>query len=312
KNQLKLGMHPQGSHLPAPIDRCLLLSQDLSGLPETLRGALSYALAREPIQPYRAAIRHSQRTNQTELALWSLPSAMRRAFVAKLLAQAAPFDSIVRVLTGSDGAERDVRRTEVLHGRGHWTESLARERFTVSAPSFFQVNTEVAEAMVAAVLSLAGAEGHALARLHIWDLYSGVGSFTLPLAAAGATVSAVEWEGSSIRDLRRNLDLAGLTDSVDVLPGDVARVITELADQGNLEPPDLIIVDPPAAGMTQDVITALAQTKATRLIYVSCDPQTLARDTARLQAQAFKFNHAQLFDLFPQTYHVETIALFQR
>jgi 23S rRNA (uracil1939-C5)-methyltransferase len=305
RGRLALGTHEARSNLAKPIKQCLLLPKALAELPETLSGTLNYALASEATKPYRVAIRHSTNSSQTELALYSTPSGMRRAFVAKLLGDTGQFSSIVRVLTKSDDASRDVRKTEVLHGRGHWSERLSGIRYTVSAASFFQVNTAVAEHMVNHLLQLAKPKGK-----HIWDLYCGVGTFTLPLARSGATVSAVEIAGSSLRDLERNLANAALDDAVDVYPGDVARVIAEPAS--GLQNPELIIADPPAAGMDATVVDAIAASGTSMLIYVSCDPQTLARDTARLTEHGYRLIEARLFDLFPQTYHVETIALFTK
>jgi 23S rRNA (uracil1939-C5)-methyltransferase len=304
RGRLALGTYEAGSKQATPIKQCLLLPEVLSKLPENLSGVLNYALASEATKPYRVAIRHSTNNSQTELALYSTPSGMRRAFVAKLLGDTGHFSSIVRVLTKSDDASRDVRKTEVLFGRGHWTERLSNFRFTVSAASFFQVNTAVAEQMVSYVLALANPKGK-----HIWDLYCGVGTFTLPLARAGASLSAVELAGSSLRDLDRNLASAALDDIVEINPGDVARAI---AEPTSLTPPDLIIVDPPAAGLDAAVIDAIATSGTSELIYVSCDPQTLARDTARLAEHGYRLQKARLFDLFPQTYHVETIAYFSR
>jgi 23S rRNA (uracil1939-C5)-methyltransferase len=293
-------MHEAGSHEQVAIERCLLLPETMVDLPGTLAGTLNYAIGNEPTWPYRLGIRHSVRTGQSEIALWSSPTGMRRAFVAQLLEQAFKANSYVRVLTRAEDASRDVIRTEVLAGRGHWTEDLAGIRFRISAPSFFQVNTAVAELMVSTVLELAEPDGR-----HIWDLYSGAGSFSLPLAQAGAEVSAVEIAGSSIRDLRRNLEATGLDDSIEVYPGDVARVI------GELDAADLAIVDPPASGLDAAVITGIAEANIPELIYVSCDPQTLARDAARLQQLGYQLQSARPFDLFPQSYHVETIAVFR-
>jgi 23S rRNA (uracil1939-C5)-methyltransferase len=299
--RLCLGMHGQGDERPVAVKRCLLLPDGLSDMPGKLSGALNYLLGKEPLKPYRVGIRHSERTGLSELALWSMPGGMQRAFVAQRLGEVMATGSTVRVLTRGEGAERDVAKVEVLSGRGRWAEELAGQRFSVSAPSFFQVNTMVAEAMVGQVLELADPSGR-----HVWDLYSGVGSFSLPLAAAGAKVTAVELAGSSIRDLRRNLSDSGLDGRVTVAPGDVARAI------GGLSAPDLAVVDPPRSGLGRDVVARLAESAARELIYVSCDPQTLARDAAWLAEAGFALQAASPYDLFPQSPHIEVITHFRR
>ncbi|MCL2135957.1 MAG: 23S rRNA (uracil(1939)-C(5))-methyltransferase RlmD [Coriobacteriia bacterium] len=299
--RLQLVMHEAGSNQATAIKRCLLLPLHLTDLPGQLAGSLNYALQNEAVRPYRLGFRYSAQTKQSELALWSMPTGMRRHFVAQLLSQTVATSSLVRVLSRAEDASRDVLKTEVLSGRGYWSEDVLGTRYAVSAPSFFQVNTDVAELMVAYVMGLVARPDK-----HVWDLYSGVGTFSLPLAKAGATVSAVEIAGSSIRDLRRNLKASRLTETVDVFPGDTGRVI------GTLRPADLAIVDPPASGIDQNVTNQLIQAPLSDLVYVSCNPQTLARDAKRLDEGGFSLVSARPFDLFPQTFHVETIAVFRR
>jgi len=299
--RLHLGMHQSNDTEPTAISSCLLLPKVLADEPLSLGGTLNFALGREPVQPYRLGIRHSARTKSCELALWSTPCGMQRGFVAGLLAKAVPNSSTVRVLTRSNDAGRKVVNTEVLSGQGSWTEQLAGFRFMISAPSFFQVNTAVAEAMVAKLVELA-----APADKHIWDLYCGAGTFSLPLAAAGATVSAVELAGSSLRDLRRNLKNANLEKGVQVVSGDVAIALRSLA------PARLAVVDPPRSGLKPQVTAQLVDSPTAELIYVSCDPQTLARDAALLVAGGYHLQGVYPYDLMPQSYHVETIAYFVR
>ena len=139
----------------------------------------------------------------------------------------------------------------------------------VSAPSFFQVNTLGAEKLVELVMDALGPgeEDEAM------DLYCGAGTFTLPLARRASFVSAVESYGPAVRDLRRNLESAGL-DNVDAVGGDAKR---EFPDTDA----DLIVVDPPRAGLAEDVVRCLSDQPARSIAYVSCDPATLARDLAR-------------------------------
>jgi 23S rRNA (uracil1939-C5)-methyltransferase len=208
------------------------------------------------------------------------------------------------VLTKGDDAQRKVRKTEVLSGYGFWQEELAGLIFRVSAPSFFQVNTAVAQNMVQTVLELA--QSATSSNGHIWDLYCGAGSFTLPLAQAGATVSAVEIAGSSLFDLRQNLKTHQLESQVKVFAGDVARCLDEL------NPAQLAVLDPPRSGLTPSVIQGLAKKAPPQLVYVSCDPQTLARDSRQLLEQGYQLLRVYPFDLFPQSPHVESIAHFSR
>jgi 23S rRNA (uracil1939-C5)-methyltransferase len=170
----------------------------------------------------------------------------------------------------------------------------------VSAPSFFQSNTVGAAGLVSLVLDRLQADGSD----RVLDLFAGVGTFTLPLAAIAGAVVAIEGAGSSIRDLRVNLESAGL--DAEVMPGDAARA---LAEAGHF---DLAVVDPPRSGMTPQALKALVDTKARRICYVSCDTATLARDVKSLAEAGFRLTSATPVDLFPQTWHVETLAVLER
>ena len=136
------------------------------------------------------------------------------------------------------------------------------------------------------------------------DLYCGAGTFTLPLAATGATVVGVESAGSSVRDLRRNAHEADL--DITVVGGDATR---ELPALGAL---DVLVVDPPRAGLMPEIIASIAATNAKRVVYVSCDPATWARDVARLNEVGYNLQVATPVDLFPQSYHIETVSLLQK
>lgn len=296
--KLRLGYAGDGGFVP--VERCLLLPKSHAGAPKALAGALSYLAKGRDIGISRVALRVSKRTGEVEIALWGPPGPFPRGLAAKVLAEAVKATSVVRVLVKGDARRRQVTKVEVLSGKGHWTERLASFAFTVSAPSFFQVNTEAAERLVSLVTD-AVQEPH-LAR--VFDVYAGVGAFTLPLAHEGAEVTAFEAEGSAVRDLRRNLERAQLY--ADVMPGDAARSLMEAGDA------DAAIVDPPRAGLHPHALAALAEARPARIVYVSCDPATLARDLALLVEAEYRVSSVTPVDLFPQTYHVESVAILDR
>lgn len=140
-----------------------------------------------------------------------------------------------------------------------------------------------------------------------FDLYAGAGTFTLPLAERCAFVSAVESSGFAVRDLRRNVESAHL-DNVAIEGGDAAREFPHVTPG---DAPDVILTDPPRAGLDKRVINAITAAGAKMFIYVSCDIQTLARDIQRiLDTGAWNLVCVQPFEMFGQTYHTETIAVF--
>lgn len=168
-------------------------------------------------------------------------------------------------------------------------------RFRVSSNSFFQVNRFLRDRLVDAALAGAGGETAI-------DLYAGVGLFSLPLAARFREVTAVESGGGAVRDLHFNVTRAGLAN---------VRAEQHTAEEFLARfrhCPDFVLVDPPRSGMGNAVVERLAELRPRRLTIVACDPATLARDLAGLTASAFRLDQLTLVDLFPQTYHLETVA----
>lgn len=296
-----LGFHGEGAQNVLPADSCPLAHKLIEKTPKALRGALRYLQGSQDLGIFRVGVRGSVRTKDLEVALWTKPGAFPRAAAAKTLKSAVRATSIVRVLA-DPGKARVVKKVEILEGKGHWEERFVdpESRFLTSAPSFFQVNTAQAEKLCNLVL-----EGLGLERgMFVADLYAGGGTFSVPLAKAGMDVAAVESAGSSVRDLRRNADRNNV--QVEVIGGDAARELPEL---GYL---DALVVDPPRAGLAKGVAEDIAAAEPERVAYVSCDPQTWARDAARFEQCGYRLRSAVPVDLFPQTYHVETVSIFTR
>ena len=264
-------------------------------------GALSYVASSHQLELERVGIRASRRTRDIEVALWTSPGAFPRAHMAKVLGDAAKPTSVVRVLSKGPQKARKVTGVEVLSGTGSWSERILDETLRVSAPSFFQVNTKGADKLVHLVLEGLNPCEDDLAM----DLYSGAGTFTVPLARRCAFVDAVESYGPAVRDLRRNLEMNSI-DNGDPVGGDADR---EFPDSEA----DVIVVDPPRAGLAASVVEKLSRQPARAIAYVSCDPATLARDLERFVAQGvFEPVSITPVDLFPQTFHVENVTILKR
>jgi 23S rRNA (uracil1939-C5)-methyltransferase len=295
-----LGLTAARSDEVVPIESCLLLPERAKALPKSLGGALRYLASRAPFALDRVAVRVGTNTRELEVDLWGPPGPMQRHAVARTLSDAVRTTCVTRVLVKEDARNRTDLKVEVLSGKGNWRERLGEFEYRVSAPSFFQSNTKGAELLVSMVLDRLSPDGSD----RVLDLYAGVGTFTLPLAELAGEVVAVEGAGSAVRDLRANLEDAEL--GADVLPGDAARA---LADAGTF---DLAVVDPPRSGMLPDALKALVNTRARTVCYVSCDTATLARDARTLTDAGYVMTSATPIDLFPQTWHVETVAVFER
>jgi 23S rRNA (uracil1939-C5)-methyltransferase len=168
--------------------------------------------------------------------------------------------------------------------------------YRVSLGSFFQVNRFLVEPLVRLVTE--GERGGAA-----WDLYAGVGLFSVPLAARFGEVTAVESAPGSVRDLRENLRGA----SHRVVAAETAKFLRRAVEQ-HTAVPALVVVDPPRAGLGREVVATLGKLRPPRITYVSCDPATLSRDLAALLESGYRLRQLHLVDLFPQTFHLESVT----
>ncbi len=193
-------------------------------------------------------------------------------------------------------AGKGFARRVATAGEPHLKYRVANAEYRVSAGAFFQVNRFLLDRMVATVC-----EGRAGATA--WDLYAGVGLFAKPLARQFEEVVAVEAAPESVEDLRVNVPEARVVAATTL---DFLRRASR-GDKG-LRAPEYVVIDPPRAGLGKDVTALLGQVRPAHITYVSCDPATLSRDLSALLQSGYRFRSLHLVDLFPQTFHLETIA----
>jgi 23S rRNA (uracil1939-C5)-methyltransferase len=194
---------------------------------------------------------------------------------------------------------------EVFSGQNKLYESLDGLRFGISATSFFQTNPRQAEAMYRQVRDWCGLSGQEC----VYDLYTGTGSIALFLAPHAGKVVGVEYVASAVEDARQNALLNNIQNATFVA-GDMAKILnTEFYLRHGY--PEVVVVDPPRAGMHPEVVQTLLQSGASRIVYVSCNPATQARDLQGLSEQ-YRLERYRPLDLFPQTAHIENLALLVR
>lgn len=196
-------------------------------------------------------------------------------------------------------------REQTLYGPGYLEDVLLGLRFRLSARSFYQVNHAQAEKLYEKVLAFAALDRTQTAL----DLYCGTGTITLCLARQAGRAIGVEVVDAAIADAKQNARQNGLTNT-EFFCADASQAAKQLAQSGIR--PDVIVVDPPRKGVTEDVIEAMAEMAPARIVYVSCDPATLARDVKLLAARGYTLRQAEAFDLFPRCAHVETVVLMSR
>lgn len=192
----------------------------------------------------------------------------------------------------------------LYHGKAHMTEKLGAFSFAIGPKSFFQTNTRQAEKLYEVVLNFAALTG----RETLYDLYCGAGAIGIFLSGGAARVVGVEQVGEAVRHARENAQLNRISHA-SFYEGDVVRVCTDafFLQHGR---PDVVVTDPPRAGMHESLIAKLLEMESPRIVYVSCNPATQARDLARLAAK-YAVKRIRPVDLFPHTHHIENVALLE-
>lgn len=193
---------------------------------------------------------------------------------------------------------------QVYKGKDHIIEQLGDVQFKIYPKSFFQTNTEQAKRLYDVVVDFAELQGHE----NVYDLYTGLGSIALYVANYCQKVVGIEEIEDAIKGAKENAVLNGIENST-FYAGDVKDILTDaFAEKHGL--PDLLITDPPRAGMHPDVVKMLLKLKAPRLVYVSCNPATQARDI-QLLSEKYVVEKVRPVDMFPHTHHIESVALLR-
>ncbi len=190
------------------------------------------------------------------------------------------------------------------HGKSYIEEKLENFRFKISPKSFFQTNTYQAETLYRVTREFAGLTGTEI----LYDLYCGTGSIGIFCSGGAKSVIGIEVVADAVKDAYENAALNGL-DNCKIFAGDVEKVCNDafFALHGR---PDVIITDPPRAGMTEKLIQQLLKMRAPKVVYVSCNPATQARDLQLLD-EAYRITRLQPVDMFPHTHHIENVALLE-
>jgi 23S rRNA (uracil1939-C5)-methyltransferase len=309
-----IGLHEADRYdVVLDIERCLLQSETMNTLlDETRRQARARRLpvwngATEGGLLRFVSLREGRRTGDAMVNLVAAsPDLERLRPVAEGLKGRVPATASVVLNVNAKKASVAVGTEEhVLLGRDHITESLGGLSFQVSANSFFQTNTVQAERLFALVESACEPRGDEV----LVDLYSGTGAISLLLARRCRRVYGIEIAPAAVADAVRNAHANGI-DNCTFLTGEVRHVLPALIDQGVKA--ETVVADPPRAGFHPKALTALAALGPARIVYVSCNPSTLARDVGDLVRRGYRLEWVQPVDMFPQTPHIEAIARLRR
>lgn len=323
----RIGFYEQGSHDIVDSDACPI--QDRAA--DLVRGALRMALADFPISAYdersgegllrHLVVRVSQATKDVSVILvlnLSAEDYKNLASESELSLFLISFSKHLNDVLTSEGhalsalyLNHHTERNNLIMGPDlteyYFLRDLEEEilglKYRISPAAFFQVNPAQTQTLFSAVLELANLQGHE----RVFDLYCGAGSITLQLAQHAGKVKGCEIVPSAIQDAKHNAALNGIM-NVDFEVGAAEALVPAWISAG--ERADLIVVDPPRKGLERSLIDTLLDAAPDKIIYVSCDPATLARDCHLLcESGLYELKHISAYDMFPQGMHVEACAL---
>ena len=297
-----IGFHQRETNRVVDIDRCPLLDPRANAVLRALRHMKhpSFFFLFQRLREVWVAV--GAGTGEVLLSLFA--HAQDRAAIRLLhhtLQASVP--GLVGV-TLLEGDPRQGPRVVDRVGSGAVQELVGELRFRVEATAFFQVNGLAAETLTSLVVAGAALQGGE----RVLELYSGVGTFTVPLTRRAHEVVGIEANAAAATNGEANLRENGCS-AGRVIQAQVEQALPALAGKGHW---DLIVLDPPRQGCSRNILEAVVEMQAPRLIYVSCDPSTLARDLGMLVRSGFRCTSVQPVDLFPQTFHLETVAVLER
>jgi 23S rRNA (uracil1939-C5)-methyltransferase len=305
--QLVLGFHARGRwDLVLDAEDCQLASERNNAKRNELRAwARSEGLPAYERRSRRGVlrnlvIREGRRTGQLQTRLVTSPAEIPRPpvdlhTIAEGTGDAPPSSATTNTVAGPTGAL----------GFEHLEEELCGLRFRISHRAFFQTNTEMAERLYGIAAEMAGLTGSE----RVFDLFCGIGTLGLTLARRAGEVWGVEIVPEAIVDAEENARLNGI-ENARFRAGDARKEIRPLlAEAGR---PDLVVVDPPRAGLSKKVVRRVIECDADRIVYVSCNPTTLAPNGAQLAEAGYRLRRVKPVDMFPQTPHIECVALLER
>ena len=307
--ELVLGFHRPGRwDLIDDVSRDILASERVDELREAVKAwcrqeGLSAWDRRAQIGLLRnLVVREGRRTGRLQARVVTSPGAQ---FRAAELAASVPADSVLWTRAASVAETTREGVTERIKGEPGLEEELCGLTFRISPDAFFQTNTEMAERLYASAVELAGLTG----RERVLDLFCGIGTIALVLALDSAEVWGVELVEQAVADAIENARLNGV-DNVSFFAGDVRLAMRPLLERSGR--PDVVVVDPPRAGLSNKVARRVLEAEAERIVYVSCNPTTLAPNARQFADAGYALRTVRPVDMFPQTPHIECVALIER
>ena len=307
------GTYAEGTHKVIPVETCLLENEKADEIIATIRSLLKsfkiktynedtgYGLFRHVL------IRTAHQTGQimVVLVLGSpiLPS--KNNFVKALRAAHPEISTVILNVNDKKTSMILGEKETVLYGKGYIEDILCGYRFRISAKSFYQINSVQTEKLYTKAMELAQLSG----RERVIDAYCGIGTIGMVASGHAGEVIGVESNGDAVRDAVQNAKRNEVK-NIRFYRNDAGQFLTQMAEEG--EHADVVFMDPPRAGSDEPFLSSVLRLGPKRIVYISCNPETQARDLAYLTRHGYRAEGAWPYDLFPFTEHVESIVLLSR
>ncbi|RDB64621.1 23S rRNA (uracil(1939)-C(5))-methyltransferase RlmD [Gordonibacter sp. 28C] len=314
RHEILCGMYAAHSHRIVPTDECLVENEEAKRVILAIRNLMP----RFGMEPYRedagsgflrhAVVRVGHTSGEMLVTLVTngreFPGS--RAFCRELVKRCPGVTTIVQNVNERQTNVILGEREQTLYGPGFILDQLCGLSFRISSQSFYQVNAVQTEVLYRQAVELAGLTGTERAV----DAYCGTGTIGLVAAKHGAAqVTGVDSVASAIRDARENARHNGVENARFVVD-DAGAFMRKAAAEG--ERPDVVLMDPPRAGSSEEFLESLAACAPARVVYISCNPETQVHDVRHLERRGYRLRVLQPVDMFPHTDHIETIALLER
>jgi 23S rRNA (uracil1939-C5)-methyltransferase len=246
-------------------------------------------------------VREGRRTGELQVRLITAPGDLDR----ETLGNAVPEASVLWTRNSSVAETTQGGDTELLSGSDRLAEEISRLTVSISADAFFQTNTEMAEQLYGLATEYAELKGFE----RLYDLYCGIGTIGLTMAPRAAELFGLEIVEEAVADAIDNARQNEIQNAK-FFAGDVRLAMRDLVATAGK--PDVLVVDPPRAGLSQKIVRRIIEADPNRIVYVSCNPTTLAPNAAQLVEAGYRLDRVRPVDMFPQTPHIECVALLTR
>ncbi len=306
------GIYEEKSHRIVPIDSCLIENEKADAIIVSVRNLLRSF----KIRPYNertgfgllrhVLVRTGYSTGQILLVLVLtspiLPS--KNNFVKALLKQHPEITSIVIQVNDRNTSMVLGEKEQAIYGKGYIEDRLCGKTFRISPGSFYQVNPCQTEKLYGKAMEYAGLTG----RETVLDAYCGTGTIGLIASGSAGRVIGVELNGAAVQDARINAR-QNRVENIQFYQNDAGKLLLQMAEQG--QKIDVLFLDPPRSGSSQEFLTAAARVRPQKIVYISCNPDTLARDLKFLTGRGYRAERSVPVDMFPYTEGIESVSLLR-